>query len=345
MSSVDSVLPGYRITRQIGVGAGSKISIAVQMKSGSTFAVKHVVRASAEDQRFIDQIENEYKVSHGIDHPHLRHSFHIHRVRKLLSVREVFLVMDFIDGLPLETARPNRLNTFLTLFQRVAAGLEAMHLAGWVHADIKPTNIMLAAKGVVKIIDFGQACPLGHRKERVQGTPDFIAPEQVRRLRLDQRTDVFNLGATMYWVLTSEKYPTAIRGQDARGGISLISADKPIAPIELNDKIPVSLSKLVMECCRENPAERPTDMKQVAGRLAVIQKLWRKHRDELRERLRGPADSPTGESSKPMAATNDERKRALDDDEPLGHEKDDPTQCDKNVRFNSDTVSSKGDES
>lgn len=308
-------LSGYRITRQIGVGAGSKINIAVELRSGKTFAVKHVVRNAPEDQRFIDQIETEFRVSHGIDHPHLRHSFHLHRVRKLLTVREVYLVMDFIDGLPLETARPNRLNTFLTIFQKVAAGLEAMHNAGWVHADIKPTNIMLAAKGVVKIIDFGQTCAMGHRKERVQGTPDFIAPEQVRRLPLDRRTDVFNLGATMYWVLTSEKYPTAIRGQDARGGISLMSADKPIAPIELNDKIPVSLSNLVMECCRDNPAERPADMKLVAGRLAVIQKLWRKHREELRDKLRG--------SKVAGSASEEERTQALDEDEPLGHEEED----------------------
>jgi len=349
---VDSNLPGYRITRQIGVGAGSKISIAIEFKSGKIFAVKHVVRNSPDDQRFVAQIENEYKVSHGIDHPHIRHSFHIHRVRRLLAVREVFLVMDYIDGLPLETARPNRLNTFLTIFQKVADGLEAMHQVGWVHADIKPTNIMLAAKGVVKIIDFGQACPLGHRKERVQGTPDFIAPEQVRRLRLDQRTDVFNFGATMYWVLTSEKYPTAIRGQDARGGISLVSADKPIAPIELNDKIPVSLSNLVMECCRDNPAERPADMKQVAGRLVVIQKLWRKHRDEIRGKLRGAAPSE-GEERPAPAATDEERHRALHEDEPLGHDDghagaeaeppgghDAPKRVDDSVRFNSDTVSS-----
>jgi serine/threonine-protein kinase len=311
-------LPGYRITRQIGVGAGSKISLATELKTGKTFAVKHVVRQTADDQRFMDQAEAEYKVSHKLDHPYLRHSVHIHRVRKLLSVSELFLVMDYVDGLTLESARPNRLNTFLTIFQKVAEGLDAMHQAGWVHADIKPTNILLAPKGTVKIIDFGQSCPLGHRKERIQGTPDYIAPEQVRRMPLDQRTDVFNLGATMYWVLTSEKYPTAIRGQDARGGISLITADKPVSPNELNDKIPISLSNLVMECCRENPAERPADMKQVGSRLATIQKLWRKHREELRAQLRAEAGG-TGLDVTAEEAFEHKRHEALAEDEPLGH--------------------------
>ena len=171
-----------------------------------------------------------------------------------------------------------------------------MHSAGYLHSDIKPTNVMIAKGGVVKIIDFGQSCKLHHRKDRIQGTPDYIAPEQVRRMRLDQRTDVFNLGATMYWVLTSEKYPTEIRGADSRGGISLITSDRPIAPIEWNDKIPLALSKLVMECCRENPAERPADMKQVAARLAVVRKLWRKHRESVRAQ-RSAASLPAGDDA------------------------------------------------
>lgn len=275
-------LPGYRITKQVGVGAGSKISACTDLRTGKTYAVKYVVRNSAEDDKFIEQAENEFAVSSKIDDPHLRRSVHIHRVRRLLKVTELYLVMEWIDGLTLAVARPNRLNTFLTLFQKVAQGLEALHRAGFVHADIKPINIMLAPKGVVKIIDFGQACPINHRKERVQGTPDYIAPEQVRRANLDQRTDVYNLGATMYWVLTSENYPTILRNQAERGGMNLQSADKPIAPVELNDKIPVALSNLVMECCEERPDKRPADMQQLGSRLNFVQKMWRKYREGLR---------------------------------------------------------------
>lgn len=279
---MSSELPGYRITRQIGVGARSKISLATELSTGKTFAVKYVERESSEDDPFVGQVETEFEVSSNVSHPCLRQSFHIHRERKLLQTRRIWLVMEYIDGLNLEKARPNRLKTFLSLFRKVAQGLNAMHEAGFVHTDIKPTNIMITRGATVKIIDFGQSCPIHHRKERIQGTPDYIAPEQVRRLTLDQRTDVFNLGATMYWVLTSEKYPTAIRGTDARGGINIITADKPIAPIELNDKIPLSLSKLVMECCRDNPHERPADMKQVVSRLEVVQRIWAKQREALR---------------------------------------------------------------
>lgn len=275
-------LPGYRFTGQVDSGAGSKIHTAIDLRDNRTVAIKHVVRATADDDRFLAQVEAEYDVSTKLDHPSLRKSFSLHKIRKRLQVREVMLVMEYVDGLNLEKARPNRLTSFLKVFHRVAGGLDAMHAAGFVHTDIKPTNIMVTRGASVKIIDFGQSCRTHHRKMRIQGTPDYIAPEQVRRMPLDQRTDVFNLGATMYWVLTSEKYPTAIRGTDSNGGVNVIRSDKPIAPVELNAKIPISLSQLVMECCRENPAERPADMKQVIARLSVVQKLWQKYRDSLR---------------------------------------------------------------
>ncbi len=276
-------VPGYAIGSPVGTGAGSKIYLATHVVTKKRFAVKHVERKSAADDCFIDQVELEYDISHKLDHPSLRHSHSIHRVKKFLQVKEIAIVMDYVDGLPLETARPNRLDTFLIICQRVSAGLHAMHEAGYVHSDIKPNNIMVAKGGVVKIIDFGQSCPLGHKKERIQGTPDYIAPEQVRRMLLDARTDVFNLGATMYWLLTSENYPTAMRNENTRGGINLMSADKPLAPHELNDRIPLALSNLVMACCRDNPNDRPGDMKELSTRLEAIKKLWKKNRSDVRK--------------------------------------------------------------
>jgi len=211
-------------------------------------------------------------------------------------------VMEYVDGLSLETARPNRLATFLTVCQRVAAGLHAMHQAGYVHSDIKPNNVMVGKGGFVKIIDFGQSCLLGHRKGRIQGTPDYIAPEQVRRMPLSARTDVFNLGATMYWLLTSENYPTALRNDKPRGGVNLISADKPLAPIELNDKIPLALSRLVMECCRDNPEERPGDMTQLSSRLEALKKMWNKSRTDAR----GARDEANGTITDTSARSTEE---------------------------------------
>jgi serine/threonine-protein kinase len=81
-------------------------------------------------------------------------------------------------------------------FIAAAQGLRAMHQMGYAHCDIKPNNILRSESGQVKVIDYGQSCRIGTIKERIQGTPDYIAPEQVARRPISVQTDVFNLGAT-----------------------------------------------------------------------------------------------------------------------------------------------------
>lgn len=273
-----------RLTQGIGIGARSRIYLAVDLKTGQRYAVKRVTRNSAEDDRFLEQAETEYEVLTKVDHPVIRKCFDVHRVRKLLQIKELYLVMEYVPGAGLDRSMPNRLASFLNLFIRVSEGLGALHLAGYVHTDIKPNNIMIAPGGVVKIIDLGQACPIGHRKDRIQGTPDYIAPEQVERGALTQRTDVFNLGATMYYLLTLKTYPTQVRGADARGGIAIVDKDAPVIPVEINPKIPLALSNLVMDCCREDPSKRPADMMQVQHRLRMIRDIWQRQREEFRRR-------------------------------------------------------------
>lgn len=287
---VKEIVPGYVVKTRIGKGAGTLVYAARDLRTGETVAIKHLLRKSADDDRLLQQMETEYEVCTSLDHPQLRKVILLHRVKKLLQVKEAMLVMEYFDGLGLHQAPPTRLDLFLTVMRHVANGLSAMHKAGFIHSDIKPNNILIGRAGV-KIIDFGQACRIGHKKERIQGTPDFIAPEQVKRRQLDQRTDVFNVGATMYWLLTRENYPTEIRGLDAPGKFDILHRDKPVAPIELNDKLPPALSKLVMDCCQAKPANRPQQMTQVAARLEIIQKHWRQEMQERKDRAKGKTNA------------------------------------------------------
>ncbi|MFH0983802.1 MAG: serine/threonine-protein kinase [Planctomycetota bacterium] len=296
-SVVSELVPGYRILGQIGVGAHSTIHQAVRTTTGKFYAIKRVVHEGSDDAKFIAQAETEYRVSSAVKHPNLRHSYSIHRVKKFLTVQEVRVVMEHVEGETLQDRRPATLDAFLYILHRVAAGLQALHDAGYVHADIKPNNIIVGKQGLVKIIDFGQACRRGHRKERIQGTPDYIAPEQVQRAPLDQRTDVFNLGATMYWVLTGNPFPTVIRQPTRRGGIDLVTRETLRTPHEINRLIPGPLSQLVMDCCQENPADRPSDMKTVMARLELVQALWNKKRREIVARHKAAAPAPAEESA------------------------------------------------
>ncbi len=281
---------GYRVLSQIGVGARSTINQVVRNTTGQFFALKRVLRRNADDDRFLQQVENEYRVSSQVDHPALRKSFQIHRKKKWLKVHELLLLMEHVPGKTLEQDRPTDVGDAVTLAREIARGLHALHEMGFVHADIKPNNIIRTEDGGIKIIDFGQSCPIGHKKERIQGTPDYIAPEQVRKLPLDRRTDIFNLGATLYWMLTGRTYPTDIRSPAKPGGHEIKTPKR--APKDLVPNIPAALSQLVMDCCREAPDKRPENMEQVIARLDVADKMWQKHMTA----------NNTGETDTPPAA-------------------------------------------
>jgi serine/threonine-protein kinase len=120
----------------------------------------------------------------------------------------------------------------------------------------------------VKVIDFGQSCKIGTVKERIQGTPDYIAPEQVARRPISVQTDVFNLGATLYWNLTMKNIPT-LYTVNKKGENSFLLDTRFDSPQDLNPKIPPAVSNLVMECIATKVSKRPADMDQFINRLEL----------------------------------------------------------------------------
>ena len=106
------------------------------------------------------------------------------------------------------------------------------------------------------------------------GTPDYIAPEQVKCLPVTVQTDVFNLGATMYWALCGKKLPTLF---NIKKGENSFLVDTAIpTPRDCNPQVPEQLANLVMECVRTNPARRPADMPEMSRRLEIILHVIRK---------------------------------------------------------------------
>lgn len=258
-------IAGYHILSKLGTGARSTI-YAVQDKDGQVYALKHVARRSAADQRFVDQAISEHEIASKFDHPSLRRSIKLMRSRTLLRVNEVHALMELIDGQPLSDYEPASMTELCEIFIGVAQGLKVMHEAGYVHADIKPNNIMVVNNDGVKIIDFGQSCEIGSVKPRIQGTPDYIAPEQVMKLQITPQTDVFNLGASLYHKLVGKPIPTLIPSGNVGG---LVMKQKLTPPVEINDKTPPALSSLVLSCVEQEPARRPKDMAAVLTRLEI----------------------------------------------------------------------------
>lgn len=263
----------YDVLGRLGEGARSIIYAVRDPETGRRYALKHVVRNDQKDIRFIEQMETEYEISKQFKHPNLRRSYDL-KINKtlMLKVSEAFLLMELFEGKALDVQIPPTLFDAVETFIQAAEGLRAMHAMGYVHCDIKPNNILRDDEGKAKVIDFGQSCKIGTIKERIQGTPDYIAPEQVSRRPVTIQTDVFNLGATMYWTTTGRHIPT-LYTVNKKGGNSFLLDARIDTPADLNPKVPPALSNLILECISTNVKKRPSDMDQVLTRLELVRHI------------------------------------------------------------------------
>jgi serine/threonine-protein kinase len=244
----------------MGSGAGSRIYSVRELATGRRLVLKHVLREEPGDERFILQVLNEYRLGSKVNHPVLRRVLEM-RKKGLLSVREVFLFMEPVTGKHLEEQQPTDLAAILRIMVPVSEGLASIHELGFVHADVNPRNILVSKNALVKLIDYGLSCPLGTVKDRVQGTLDFLSPEQARMEQIDQRTDIFNFAAVLYWLATSRTIGPPEIGQN------LGSRPHLLAPRELNANISESLDELLVYCLSQKQADRPGTMGQVAEAL------------------------------------------------------------------------------
>jgi serine/threonine protein kinase len=265
------VIEGHRILSEIGRGAASIIYLAQDQKSKQIWALKHVQKRTDKEQRFLEQAEIECKVAQALDHPAIRKIPRLIKKGSLLRTKELFLVMELVDGMSMERHPPATFETAVDIFHQVARGLHHMHDRGFVHADMKPNNIVVSDNNRAKVIDLGQSCKTGTIKPRIQGTPDYIAPEQVHRREITPRTDVYNFGATMYWVMTRRNIPTALgKGDSLVGRQDDNLIERPSPAVELNPRVPPMLNELIMRCVEIDPEGRPASMHDVAERLELV---------------------------------------------------------------------------
>lgn len=273
-----TLLFGYRVLAKIGTGAASDLFAVQDPKTKQVWALKHVVKRTEKDQRFIEQVETEHSVGAKLNHPNIRATQKLIKNRKMFKVTDVALLMELVDAASVDQRLPKSQRQAVDIFVQTARGLAHMHSRGFVHADIKPTNILVKEDGTVKIIDLGQACPIGCVKKRIQGTPGYMAPEQAHRGEITPKTDIYNLGATMYWILVGEVIPTALPPKDDRDGLysGAIDAERleaPVPPHVKNPRIHKLLSQQILDCVKVEERDRPDSMQIVVNRLELIRDL------------------------------------------------------------------------
>lgn len=272
---------GYQVVDFIGEGAGSRIYAVTHPTTKQLFALKHVLPKQEKDVRFVEQLETEFEVGRQVTHPGMRRSLDLKITKSLFrKITEAALILELFDGVSLERRLPQGMAQLVEVFIQSADALAALHAQGYVHCDLKPNNILFDdATNRVKVIDLGQAARIGTAKTRIQGTPDYIAPEQVKLLPVTVQTDVFNFGATMYWSLCGQKLPTLFNIKKSENSF-LVDAVMA-SPRDRNKLVPETLSNLVMECVRTVPQKRPADMIELSRRLEIILHVMHKNRGEV----------------------------------------------------------------
>ncbi len=265
----------YTVLAKLGEGAASMLYAVQNPKDKQVSALKYVERTDEKSQRFLDQVEQEYAIGSKLNHDSIRKIKKIVKHRKLLKVTGISMIMELVDATTLDQQLPKNHLDAVDIFLQVSKGLAHIHSRGFVHADIKPNNILIDENGVVKIIDLGQACAIGTVKKRIQGTPGYMAPEQAHRNEITPKTDIYNLGAMMYWTLVGEVIPTSMPPKGANeslvgGAVSEGNLKPPTPPHEKNPRIHPLLSQQIIDCVQPNNNQRPETMDIVVNRLELV---------------------------------------------------------------------------
>jgi serine/threonine protein phosphatase PrpC len=249
----------FQITDVISRSAMSSVFKATDLKTGQRVAVKVPLPSLEGDPAAFSRFEREEEIGRTLDHP---------RILKIVAIdanekSRPYIVMELLEGQTLERLmhqiRPLPESDALQIVSQVCDGLEYLHSNGVVHRDLKPQNIMLCSDGTLRIMDFGIAKVAASRRmtfgsfSPTMGTPDYMAPEQVKGQRGDERTDIYSLGAILYEMLTGR---VPFEGQNAYMIMNARLLGDPVAPRVHNRSIGPQVEEIVLHAMARDPNDR-----------------------------------------------------------------------------------------
>ena len=245
----------YTILERLGGGGMGVVYKAEDTRLKRYVALKFLPPELTRDAAARERFEQEARTASALDHPNV---CTIHEIDTTPD-GQVFICMAFYDGESLKgrLARgPLSIEETLNIVVQMADGMKQAHEHGIVHRDIKPANVMLTRDGVPKIVDFGIATLLGRPRAdagEIAGTVSYMSPEQTRGEALDQRTDVWSFGVTMYEMLTG-RLPFIAEGEQPL--LQAIIRQEPPPLESLRTGVPAPLAAIASKCLRKRPDER-----------------------------------------------------------------------------------------
>jgi serine/threonine-protein kinase len=248
----------YRVKRELGRGGFGIVLLVEDLMVHEEIALKLISPHLIEDEVAIARMVHEVRYARKITHEN------VIRIHDFISIGATYAMsMEYFSSVPL-TRKVRRGRGFpkqegYATVQAILRGMSVAHTAGIVHRDLKPANILINTENVLKIVDFGLAAAMSHSNSRVTktghmvGTPSYMAPEQVRGLTIDQRTDLYALGVIMYEMFTgvppySGDNPMAVLYQHLEGA--------KLPPSSRNAEISPALEAIILKAMAVNPDER-----------------------------------------------------------------------------------------
>jgi len=259
----------FTVLDTLGSGAHSSILHIRRAEDEKEYALKLVAIDDQEDLKFLEQAKHEYRVGQMLNHSNLVkiHCFETEGGGWFSGPKKAKLLIEYVPGKTMDKIPLLRMAKLIRVFERIADAMMHMHKQGVYHADMKPNNLIYERGTKVKVLDYGLAWIRGEAKDRIQGTPEYIAPETVEHKLINERTDIYNLGATMYRLTTLQLPPCWITGEDTLPMTSQ-TFKKTLKPVRsINPLVPEGVAELIQQCLRPNANKRPERMSHIQGRL------------------------------------------------------------------------------
>ena len=289
---IGETIGNYRIVARLGGGGMGVVYSAEDTRLGRPVAVKFLSEEMARHPQALERFEREARAASALNHPNIATVYDVgtHEGRP-------YLVMELVEGESLDQKVRGRALETATLVDwgiQIADALDAAHAKGIVHRDVKPANILVNARGQVKVLDFGlaklaEALPAGAELSAgptmddmltspgmAVGTVSYMSPEQARGEELDARSDLFSLGCVLYEMATGGR---AFTGKTPAVVFHAILELEPAPAREANPALPAKLEEIIAKALEKERELRYQTAAEMRGDLRRLRRdlrqLWR----------------------------------------------------------------------